>query len=89
MATAIRKDLREEIAFLNQFDEAVRQTVAVVDMPDRRASLLARLILQNKGTLASGKRSSFAEVTDAELTRIESAVQQAMAKVENEEEQPS
>ena len=78
VAEAIRHDLREEIDFLNLFDEAVRKTVAIVDMPDRKASLLARLIIQNKGTLAHGKRALFSEVSDAEIAAIEEAVGASM-----------
>ena len=74
VTVAIRHDLREEIDFLNLFDEAVRRTTAIVDMPDRRASLLARLIIQNKGTLAMGKRTLFSELSDAEIAAIETAV---------------
>jgi hypothetical protein len=43
-------------------------------MPDRRASLLVRLVLQNKGKLAQGKRRLFPELTDAEIATIESVV---------------
>ena len=34
----IRTDLREEIGFLKVFDAAIRATMDIVDMPDRRAS---------------------------------------------------
>jgi len=71
---AIRHDLEEEIGFLNVFDRAVRRTMEIVDMPDRRASLLVRLILQNKGTLAHNKREHFSELSDGEIASIESAV---------------
>ena len=80
VAEAIRHDLREEIDFLNMFDEAVRKTVAIVDIPDRRASLLARLIIQNKGTLAKGKRALFSELTDEEIGAIERAVDSSGAQ---------
>jgi hypothetical protein len=43
-------------------------------MPDRRASLLVRLILQNQGTLSKSQRPDFAELSDAELASIEAAV---------------
>jgi len=33
-----------------------------------------RLILQNKGKLSKGKRTSFSEITDQEIDRIENAV---------------
>jgi hypothetical protein len=70
----IRRDLREEIGFLVVFDAAVRKALEIVDMPDRRASLLVRLILQNRGKLSLGKRSSFAEIKDDEIRRIEDGV---------------
>jgi hypothetical protein len=71
---AIHRDLRDEIGFLAVFDAALRATLNIVDMPNRRASLLVRLILQNKGKLAKGKRTSFTEITDQEIDRIENAV---------------
>ena len=71
---AIQHDLREEIDFLQVFDTAVRRTTDIVDMPDRRASLLVRLIIQNKGKLARGRRDHFAEIADHELEAIEDAV---------------
>ena len=70
----IRRDLGEEIGFLVVFDAAMRKALEIVDMPDRRASLLVRLILQNHGKLARGKRQAFAEIKDDELHRIEDAV---------------
>jgi hypothetical protein len=73
----IRRDLRDEIRFIEVFDAALSGVMDVVDMPDRRASLLARLILQNKGTLSASKRNEFAELTDEEISRIELAVRQA------------
>ena len=36
MAETIRTDLREEIGFLKVFDAAIRATMDIVDMPDRR-----------------------------------------------------
>jgi hypothetical protein len=46
----------------------------IVDMPDRRASLLVRPILQNDGTLARSRRSHFSELTEKEIAAIERAV---------------
>ena len=46
----------------------------IVDMPDRRASLLVRLIMQNKGRLAKNKRDMFSEITDEEPARIEKGI---------------
>jgi len=48
------------------FDAAIRATMDIVDMPDRRASLLVRPILQNNGRLLQTK--------DEEISAIEEAV---------------
>lgn len=79
---AIHHDLEEEIGFLNVFDRAVRRTMEIVDMPDRRASLLVRLILQNKGTLAQNKRAHFVEIREDEIAAIESAVRSLMGSTD-------
>jgi hypothetical protein len=70
----IHRDLRDEISFLAIFDAALRATLNIVDMPNRRAALLVRLVLQNKGKLSKGTRASFAEITDLEISQIETAV---------------
>ncbi|PYT65057.1 MAG: cell filamentation protein Fic, partial [Acidobacteria bacterium] len=59
-------------------DRALDETKEIVDMPDKRASLLVRLIMQNKGRLAKNKRDMFSEVTDEELARIERAIATAV-----------
>ncbi len=74
VAETIRKDLRDEIGFLKVFDAAIRATMEIVDMPDRRASLLVRLILQNNGRLSQAKRAVFSELNDEEVSAIEAAV---------------
>jgi hypothetical protein len=70
----IHRDLRDEIGFLAVFDAALRAVLNIVDMPIRRASLLARFILQNKGRLSKGTRTTFSEISDQEIDRIEKAV---------------
>lgn len=74
VAETIRRDLKEELGFLSVFDEAMRRTAEIVDMPNRRASLLVRIILQNHGTLSKTKRAKFLELTDEEISAIEAAV---------------
>ena len=74
VAETIRTDLKEEIGFLRAFDGAIRATMEIVNMPDRRASMLVRLILQNNGRLSQTKRSTFAELKDEEISAIEEAV---------------
>jgi Fic family protein len=70
----IDQDLKEELEFLAFFDLALRSVMEIVDMPNQRATLLIRLIHQNKGRLSSTKRKLFQELSDAEVERIESAI---------------
>ena len=49
-------------------------------MPDRRASLLVRLCLQNGGRLAARKRPRFPELSKEEIAAMEAAVGNAMAR---------
>jgi hypothetical protein len=74
VAETIHRDLKQEIGFLKVFDAAIRATMEIVDMPDRRASMLVCLILQNKGRLSQAKRATFSELSDEELSAIEAAV---------------
>lgn len=78
VAETIEKDLKEEIGFIQKYDHALDETKEIVDMPDKRASLLVRLIMQNKGRLAKTKRDLFSEITDEELARIEKAIATAV-----------
>ena len=54
---------------------AVRE---IVDMPDRRASLLVRLCMQNGGWLSARKRKQFRELHDEEIAAMEAAIQEAV-----------
>ncbi len=83
VAETIRCDLREEIRFLAVFDRALTQVMNIVDMPNRRASLLVRLILQNRGLLSKNKREKeFLELTDDEIKSIEMAIRGISETVE-------
>lgn len=74
VAETIRRDLKEELGFISVFDQAMRSTLEIVDMPNRRASLLVRTILQNGGSLSKTKRLKFSELTDGEISDIEAAI---------------
>lgn len=74
ISETIETDLKEEIGFLQIFDEALESVNNIVEMPDRQASLLVRLIMQNKGKLSKGKRDKFEKLTQEEIKQIESAV---------------
>ena len=79
VANSVRRDLREELDFVAVFDQALGGVREIVDMPDRRASLLVRLCMRNGGRLAARKRARFAELTDDEVAAMEDAVQRAMS----------
>ena len=79
VADSVRHDLREELDFVAVFDQALGGVREIVDMPDRRASLLVRLCMQNGGRLAARKRARFAELTDDEVAAMEDAVLRAMS----------
>ncbi len=75
----IEVDLAEELSFLQAFDAAYSAVTGIVDLPDQRAQLLVRLLLQNGGRLARSRRARFAELTDDELAAMEDAVQAVLA----------
>jgi hypothetical protein len=79
VAETIRKDLREEIEFLEVFDKSMATVKGIVDMPNARVSSLIRFVLQNQGTLSKTKRGQFPELRDQELARIEEAIRFANA----------
>jgi hypothetical protein len=60
----VRIDFKEELEFLEVYDPALFAIRQIIDMPDRRASLLAKVILQNAGRLSAKNRSEFAEIRD-------------------------
>jgi hypothetical protein len=82
VAETIRRDLKEELGFISVFDEAMRRTLEIVDMPNRRASLLVRMILQNGGSLSKAKRPKFSELTEDEIGAIEAVVRGSADEVQ-------
>ncbi|MCY4573349.1 MAG: Fic family protein [Gemmatimonadetes bacterium] len=78
VAESIRQDLKEEIDFVAVFDRALEGVREIVNMPDRRASLLVRLCMRNGGRLAARKRPRFPELSDEEIAGMEAAVGDAL-----------
>ncbi len=74
----VRRDLQEELSFVARYDRALRETRAVLEMPDKKASLFVRLVLENNGKLSKAKRALFAELSDDEVADLEGAVQRAV-----------
>ncbi len=85
----LEKDWPEELRFLGQFDEACQHVRRVVELPDNRLRLLVKLLLQNNGRLAPGKRRLFPEVTDEELRIIEGAVTAGLGEAGQGGSQPA
>ena len=76
----VRKDLKEELDYVAVYDAALEAIRDRIDMPDRRASLLARILIQGHGRLSKNKRADFAELTDAEVAALEEAVGETLAE---------
>ena len=81
VADTVRTDLRDELNFISIFDQAMDGVRRIVDMPDRRASLLVRLCMQNGGRLSQNKRDTFAELEDHEIASMEAVIQKALASI--------
>ena len=70
---AIDVDLAEELGFLDLFDRSLRAVERIVDLPDRRARNLVQFVLEG-GRLAARKRGQFPELSDDEITALETAI---------------
>jgi hypothetical protein len=82
VADTIDTDMRMELGFLERYDRAMATVKDVVEMPDPRASLLVRLLLQNHGRLSKAKRGQFADLSDEEIAAIENAIHAIEAEEE-------
>ena len=75
----ISTELVTEILFIRGYDQARVVVREVVDMPNKKLDLIIKLMYQNRGTLAKGKRNLFRELSDEEVARIERAYAEAFA----------
>lgn len=81
----VRKDLREELEFVEVYDRVNRALTEQLDgLPGPKVSLLALLCLQNGGRLAKGKRRLFAMLTEAEIGEAEELVRRVSAAMDAE-----
>lgn len=70
----IKQTIPRELHFLQKFDQAREAIDEIVDMPDRKRESLLMRLYNNKGKLARKRREGeFAELTDQEVTDIETA----------------
>ncbi len=69
-----RTDLHERLRFLTVFEQAMEGLRAIVDMPDRLAALLIRLMFQNSRQLSAAKRRQFSELSGDKTDEIGAAI---------------
>lgn len=80
MKATIVEDMRDEMTFLLKYDEAKNALRDIVDMPDKDLDLIIRLLHQNQGLLARGKRKHFDKLTEVEISRMEKGFQEIFMK---------
>ena len=74
----IEHDLPREIDYLKRHDDAMRQIMEAVEMPDRLAESLILFIRQNDGKLSKSRREDeFEKLTDPEVAIVEAIVREA------------
>lgn len=67
----ITEDIYLEMEFLLKYEEVKSAIQAIVDMPDRNIDRLIKYLYQNKGKLAARKRKQFEELTETEISLME------------------
>jgi hypothetical protein len=67
----------EFLAILRNYDVAKADVLAIVDLPSQRLGSLMKWLDAGGGHLSNNKRKQFAELTDDEIARIESAYSEA------------
>ncbi|MCK4826888.1 Fic family protein, partial [bacterium] len=81
----IETELVSELDFLLDYDKAKLAIQDVVDMPDRLIDLFIRLCVENNGLLSKNKRkSTFAKLTDEEVAKMQTCVQEAFKATSDE-----
>lgn len=74
----VEHDLPREIDYLHRHDEALRQIMDTVELPDRLAEDFIMFTRQNDGVLPNRRRKKeFKAMTDDEVTALEKIVQDA------------
>lgn len=67
-------DLPREIDYICRRDEAVRDVMNLVEMPDRMAEQFVLYVHRNGGKLPNRRSKEFAALTEEELTKLEEIV---------------
>lgn len=82
MRETMEKEWKAELAYLQGYDAARNAMRLIVDMPEKKANQFIRFLMQNAGKLSKGKRHFFPELSDSEISALESAVKQGMDRSE-------
>ena len=79
----VERDLPDEVAYLEAYDQFSRAVLAKFDMPNSLVDLLHRFLGQNDGQLSQRARTKeFSALTDAEVSDVEAAFAAAFAGVD-------
>jgi hypothetical protein len=70
-------DLPREIDYLTRRDEALRNVMNLVEMPDRQAEQFILFVHRNNGKLPNRRRKEFAALTEDEVEKLEEIVRDA------------
>lgn len=70
-------DLPREIDYLSRRDEAVKDIMSLVEMPDRLAEQFVLYVHRNGGKLPNKRRKEFSALTEKELSQMEEIVRDA------------
>ena len=67
------EDMKDELLFLQRYDDAKTEIQKIVDMPDRLLNLMILFLHQNKGMFPKKRREDFHQLTNEEIQRIQDA----------------
>lgn len=82
----VRRDLKEEVLFVEVFDGAMQGVMDRIDMPNRKAAQLVRLVMQNNRIGKEKRRTLFPELSDAEIDDLERIVHAASTPPSDEDD---
>jgi hypothetical protein len=80
----IERDVPEEIAYLQSYDEFSQSVQTVLDVPNQKIDLLHTFLRQGKGHLSARARSKeFASLTNEEVLQIEALYAETLQQIES------
>ena len=82
----MRRDLKEEVLFVEVFDRAMQGMMDRIDMPNRKAAQLVRLVMQNNRIGKEKRLKLFSELSDAEIDYLERILRVASALPSDEDD---